>query len=184
MDEQTTVGRPKIGPKYQVSLPEILAEDIERQAQAHHMTMSEAIRIIVLAGMQTDPFHDRPWLSPGTKAAIDQLADYEVEREYGREDRDGQRGAKMIAEAGISMDLHHKLNGGMVQGWTDAQIRSHVHILMRIELGHALRARLCQHPSGTCETHFEHDVPEIEGLKMCGAHYIAVADLLRLPMAE
>jgi len=183
MNESTGAGRPKIGPKFQVSLPEILAEDIERQALAHHMPMSEAIRIIVLAGMQNDPFHERPWLSPGTKAAIAQVADYEVEREYGREDSDGRRGAKALAIAGITMDLH-RLNADLIKGWTEPNIKHHAHLTLRIEVGHALRERLCQHPSGTCETHFEHDVPEIEGLKMCGEHYIAVADLLRLPMAE
>jgi hypothetical protein len=183
MNESTGAGRPKIGPKYQVSLPEILAEDIERQALAHHMTMSEAIRIIVLAGMENDPFRDRPWLSPGTKAAIGRVADYEVEREYGREDSDGQRGAKALAIAGITMDLH-RLNADLIKGWAESHIKHHAHLTLRIEVGHALRERLCQHPFTTCQTHFEHDVPEIEGLKLCGGHYIDIADKMRLPIAE
>lgn len=121
-----------------------------------------------------------PALSDGTTAAITNLIEYTIEREYGQDVDVALRGARTLALAGLQFDLRDQfvnINGhdnGLV-GYAESTLR----ILVR----DGLAARVCQcsklNPAGcrhgrryTCSDHYEADVPPINGALLCGTCYI------------
>jgi hypothetical protein len=116
-----------------------------------------------------------PPLSDGTRAAIANIINYEVEREYGQ-DTAGLAGAKTLALAGLQFDL---LESGATQEMIRAGLAD---TTLRILVRDGLAARICQcrqlHPDGCvhgaatgslwCEGHFEADVPAVGGALLCG----------------
>lgn len=120
-------------------------------------------------------------ITNGTRAAVASLVEHTIDREYGTQDATATNGARMLALAGLRMDLHRpfvEMNGSDrgLDGLADTQLR----IMVR----DALAARRCDcttggpgHPHSSlirCEGHTEADVPVTEdGHKLCGACYVA-----------
>lgn len=122
-----------------------------------------------------------PPLSEGTRTAVDNLVDYMIEREYGHDVADAIKGVTMIADAGLQFDLR-------AAGATQEQLQAGlVHTTLRILVRDGLAARVCQcrrlHPNGCphgaatgslwCDNHYEADVPELSGVKLCGTCHVA-----------
>lgn len=62
-------------------------------------------------------------------------------------------------------------------GGDDTHLRGYVDSTLRILIRDGLAARECQirqlDPSALpCHTHYEADVPEVNGARLCGPHYI------------
>lgn len=129
-----------------------------------------------------------PPLSEGTTAAVDQLVDYAILREYGIVVDEGGYliedqviGATMIAKAGLQFDLIEQFKG-MNQGKTDG-LDGYVDATLRVLVSDGIEGRRCQcHTiNGTCshgtaarcEGHYESDVPPIDGVLLCGTCHIA-----------
>lgn len=122
-----------------------------------------------------------------TRAVAAGIVEYRIDREYGKVDDDGLRGATMLALAAIKMDINRRyvaLNGSedRIDGLADS--------LLRLLVAEGLDARRCQCPvtdpnqlvghdhSGPCEGHYEADVPAIDGARLCGTCHVAVAAVL------
>ncbi|PZG06281.1 hypothetical protein C1I95_32125, partial [Micromonospora craterilacus] len=121
-----------------------------------------------------------PPLSDGTRAAVANLVDYTIEREYGNDVTDEIKGATMVALAGLHFDL-------LDAGAADAEgTRGLAETTLRILLRTGLAARICQcrqlHPHGCkhggavgslwCDRHYEADVPAIDGALLCGTCHV------------
>ena len=121
-----------------------------------------------------------PPLSDGTRAAVANLVDYEIEREYGNDVAGQIRGAKTLALAGLQFDLLD--SGSPVEG-----VQGVAETTLRILVRDGLAARVCQcrqiHPHGCkhgsavgslfCGRHYEADVPAIDGALLCGTCHVA-----------
>lgn len=122
-----------------------------------------------------------PPLSDATRAAVANVVDYQIEREYGRDVAAEIQGATTLALAGLRFDLRERfmsINGS--DNGLDGYARSTLRILVR----DGLVERECQcrrmHPDGrahghvyTCHVHYESDVPPIDGVLLCGGCHIA-----------
>jgi hypothetical protein len=130
-----------------------------------------------------------PPLSDGTKAAIANIVDYTILREYsivitddGLLVEDAMTGARMIALAGLQFDLHHQfveMNGN------DRGLSKYAEATLPILVRDGLAERVCQcrelhgvcpHAGNSskpiCANHYETDVPEIDGALLCGPCHI------------
>ena len=119
-----------------------------------------------------------PALSDGTRAAVANVVEYTIEKEYGQQ-VPGLAGAKQIALAGLQFDL---LAGGAPQDG----IQGHADIVLRMLVTEGLAARVCQcrqlHPHGCphgstsgqlwCGRHYEADVPELGRALLCGTCHV------------
>lgn len=118
-------------------------------------------------------------ITDGTRAAVASLVEHTIDREYGTQDAAATNGARMLALAGLQMDLHRlfvEING------SDRGLDALADTQLRIMVRDALDARRCDcrtggpgHPHSSllrCEGHTEADVPATEdGQKLCGACY-------------
>lgn len=119
-------------------------------------------------------------ITDGTRAAVASLVEHTVDREYGTQDPTAANGARMLALAGLKLDLHslyveiNKSDRGL-----DALADTQLSIMVR----DGLADRRCDcttggpgHPHSSlirCEGHTEADVPATDdGRKLCGACYV------------
>ena len=121
-------------------------------------------------------------VSPETRAAIASVVEHTIEREHGQGDAAAAAGARAIALAGLQMDLH---GVAAELGGDDRALRGLADTQLRILITQGLDARRCQCPAVTpaereghghstaCEGHYEADVPEVDGRRLCGACYCA-----------
>ncbi len=130
----------------------------------------------------TDPLADRliAQITDGTRAAVASVVEHTIDREYGVGDRHAADGARILAVAGLRMDLHNlfvEINGNDrgLDGLVDTQLR--------IMVDEGLAARRCQCREvnghghrGFCEGHTEHDVPTVNGVLLCGTCYNAAGN--------
>ncbi len=110
-----------------------------------------------------------------TRAAVASLVEHEIEREYGVGNHDARAGARLLALAGLEMDLTDFAPARGLRALAETQLR----IMMR----DGLAARRCEcaaygdghpHSSGVrCDGHTEADVPVLPGGRYCGGCYIA-----------
>jgi hypothetical protein len=123
-----------------------------------------------------------PPLSDGTRAAIANLVNYTIEREYGQSADAEMAGAKTLAMGGLHFDLRDQfisING------TDEHLDGYVEATLRILLRDGLAERTCQcrtlygvcphthnHSRPICANHTEADVPPIRGALLCGACHV------------
>jgi prevent-host-death family protein len=123
-----------------------------------------------------------PTLSDDTSAAVANLVNYTIEREYGRAVADDLARRKKMAIDGLMLDMRNEgADEGMLRG------QSLAYATLRILVRQGLEARLCQcrvlNPNGCphatvigslwCEGHFEQDVPATRGALLCGTCYCA-----------
>lgn len=118
-----------------------------------------------------------------TRFIVNRVVEYRIEGEYGHPN-EGENAAVMLATAGISMDIHRTfvaING------TDHGVDSLAATLLRQLVNAGLEARRCQcavvnpnklgghnHISGRCGAHYEADVPELGGKRLCGSCHVAI----------
>lgn len=116
-----------------------------------------------------------PPLSDGTRAAIANLVEYEIEREYGHDVKAAAAGARMIALGGLQLDLRADY---LARTGDESQFSGYVDSTLRILIRDGLAERACQNrklnPTALpCRNHYEADVPPIDGALLCGTHHIA-----------
>ncbi|MFG3715846.1 hypothetical protein [Micromonospora sp. NPDC047730] len=123
-------------------------------------------------------------LSDGTRAAVANLVDYEIERERGQDDAAAKAGARAVALAGIKFDLRDSF---VTQTGSDAGLQGYAETTLRMLVTDGLADRVCQcrtlHPHGCphgsavgslwCGGHYEADVPAIGGALLCGTCHVA-----------
>ncbi|MBM0205766.1 hypothetical protein JNW90_24185 [Micromonospora sp. STR1s_5] len=123
---------------------------------------------------QPDATITPPPPSEGTAAAVANLVDFAIQREYGHDVTALNAAARDLALAGLTFDLRDffvSLNG------SDHRLRGYVESQLSILVRDGLAERACQwrklHPEAlTCSHHYEHDVPPIDGALLCGTHHI------------
>lgn len=121
-----------------------------------------------------------PPLSDGTKTAVANLVDYTIEREYGHDVDAAIRGARTVALSGLQFDLRDQFIG--INGH-DNGLDRYAEATLRILARDGLEVRrcqchtingTCQHGTGaSCGSHYEADVPPIDGALLCGTCHIA-----------
>lgn len=123
-------------------------------------------------------------ISNETKAAVANLVDYTIEREYGHGVTAEMNGARTLALAGIRMDWHAlyvQTNGD------DRHLASAADSQLRVMVEAGLASRRCQctlhvapgshrHVDYRCTGHYEADVPAVGDLRLCGNCYPVYAD--------
>jgi hypothetical protein len=125
------------------------------------------------------PLDPNPTLSPMTNIALDDLTDAVVRREYNMNTPDQVRALRKIAVAAMASDMRHNW---LENETSDRGLTSAADTLVNIALTERLQQRECQcsrlHPHGCshyykaepfCKGHFEADVPDIDGVKLCGS---------------
>lgn len=131
-------------------------------------------------------------VSEATTAAIACLVDAEIAREYGQTHVSGQpvkdvvEGALMLLSASLEVDLREAF---VAATGSDRRLAPYAQACRSILVRDALAARECQCRQlggagldgahghrDTCHGHYEADVPEIDGLRLCGECYIAEAN--------
>lgn len=53
MEDPKSAGRPEIGPKYQVTLPESVAEEVDELSRRNGITRSEQLRLLIMSGLES-----------------------------------------------------------------------------------------------------------------------------------
>lgn len=130
-------------------------------------------------------------ISDTTKTLIDQLVEYSIDAEYGKIDQATRDSHGKITAASVLFDMRdaHARSGGSPE-----HTPNDASYWLRPILRAALAARECQHiemrraevartgqTEAVCHAHTEHDVPDVDGYKLCGRHYTAEADARNLP---
>lgn len=119
------------------------------------------------------------------RAAVDDVVEYRIEREYGIEDaEDAMGGAAIRAVILITDDIRPRYTAAT---GSDHGIKGLAEALLRMLVTAGLEARLCQCNAGSdpharvghdhvgeCSGHYEADVPPIDGMLMCGTCHGAV----------
>lgn len=177
MDERRRPGRPATGQTPNRSVRIGSAWD---RARAEAERRGETIATVIEHALEEYAVENTeiPPLSDGTRAAIANLVEYTIAREYGQ-DASGLTGARMLARAGLEFDLREDYlsrTDGDEHGLTGLADTT-----LRILVRDGLAARLCQcaqlHPGGCahgpstvvwCPGHYESDVPPIGGALLCG----------------
>lgn len=150
------------------------------KAQQQGTTVTDVITRALEEYVMTDTDTNTPPLSDGTRAAIANLVDYEIEREYGHDVTAAMAGARMIALGGLQMDL-------LASGAPQDTVQNVAEIDLRILIREGLATRVCQcqqlhrhgcpHGSAVgqlwCGKHYEADVPPIDGALLCGDCHVA-----------
>lgn len=122
-------------------------------------------------------------LSPGTLAAIANLVEYTIEKEYGTFTEGARIGARITAIAGVQMDVaaaYLERNAG-----DDRYLHGYADTTVRMLVAEGLEARRCQCAAvldelaghdhiGACAGHYEADVPQLDGKLLCGTCHVAV----------
>ena len=136
-------------------------------------------------------------ISTQTQKFIENFADYDVEKAYGRGDEYGARGARMVALAGLKMDLAGQVEPEHLDAVAHTELASRARAALdarRCQCHQLGEGGVCWHgdypaprgfatrPVARCENYHEHDVPEIDGAKLCGSCY--TADERGLPLAD
>lgn len=122
-------------------------------------------------------FLANPVLSSETMAAVASYVESLVEVEYRRGNMAAQKGARLLALAGVTMDVARpfvEATGG--RGGIDAYADHTLNIVVR----GLMEARRCECPGHAgnrshryrCSNHTEADVPLAEGKRLCGTCYV------------
>jgi antitoxin (DNA-binding transcriptional repressor) of toxin-antitoxin stability system len=120
-------------------------------------------------------------LTEGTLAAIANIVDATIDKEYGVQGAEVLRlGAAMIAQAGLHFDLREAYLQ-LPDNRGEQGLAGLVETELRMRVAEGLEARTCQcrqiqgvcrhssNPTGLpCAGHYEADVPPIRGLLLCG----------------